>query len=393
MLRKIYFNKFIFTFLFAILSHYLQFKWLFDSAEVISEIFIGLLKLISVPVVFLSILSTLSGLESAIELKSLAKRIVSYTLFTTTIAAFISLLLYLVVQPASYMSGVDVAMNGSEVAGLSSYLLQLVPSNFVQAFLDNNVIGVMLIAFIMGVASLQLDDERRATINNIFSSLFELIIQVAHVILKVLPVAVWAFLVAFLNGLESVEEVRGILFYIVCVICANFIQAFVVLPILLKTKGISALETFKGTSQALMLAFFSKSSNATLPTTLKCVQGNLGVSKKVSSFSLPICSTVNMNACAAFILITVLFVAESNGFEFSAMDLIMWVFLSVGAAIGNAGVPMGCYFMATTYLIAMGVPLNIMGLILPLYSILDMFETMINVWSDICVTRVVDKEH
>lgn len=379
--------------MFAILSHYLQFKWLFDSAEVISEIFIGLLKLISVPVVFLSILSTLSGLESAIELKSLAKRIVSYTLFTTTIAAFISLLLYLVVQPASYMSGVDVAMNGSEVAGLSSYLLQLVPSNFVQAFLDNNVIGVMLIAFIMGVASLQLDDERRATINNIFSSLFELIIQVAHVILKVLPVAVWAFLVAFLNGLESVEEVRGILFYIVCVICANFIQAFVVLPILLKTKGISALETFKGTSQALMLAFFSKSSNATLPTTLKCVQGNLGVSKKVSSFSLPICSTVNMNACAAFILITVLFVAESNGFEFSAMDLIMWVFLSVGAAIGNAGVPMGCYFMATTYLIAMGVPLNIMGLILPLYSILDMFETMINVWSDICVTRVVDKEH
>ncbi|MBQ4874545.1 MAG: dicarboxylate/amino acid:cation symporter [Rickettsiaceae bacterium H1] len=378
----------------SVATYYLQSNWLFSVAEVVSEVFIGLLKLISLPVVFFSILSTLSGLDNLIELKNLAKKIIYYTLFTTIIAAIISLILYLLINPASHLAAETVKDNNifSEGSNFSHYILNLVPTNFVQVFLDNNIIGVMLIAFVMGIASLTMEAEKRKTINNLFSVLFDLILQVTQFILKLLPLAIWAFVVSFLNNLETVQEVNSILLYIICVSLANFLQAFVVLPLLLKIKGISPIETFRGSSPALALAFFSKSSGATLPTTLKCVQCDLGVSEKVSSFSLPICSTINMNACAAFILITVLFVSESHGFNFSIMDLVMWVFLSVGAAIGNAGVPMGCYFMATTYLIAMGVPLNIMGLILPLYSILDMFETMINVWSDICIARIVDKK-
>ncbi len=371
---------------------YYQNDFIASGAKVVSEVFVGLLKLVSLPVVFFSIVATLSGLKDFSELRWLWKRIVYYAVLTTTIAAIISLCLYLLINPVSDIGyGVTLVSTGAEQTNFSSYLLHLVPTNFVQVFLDNNVIGMMIIAFIMGIASLKMEAEKRDIVNKIFSALFDLILQLTQFILKLLPFAVWAFVLSFLNSLENFNKAQSMLFYVICIAIANFLQAFVILPLLLKMKGISPLETLKGSSAALTLAFFSKSSGATLPTTIKCAQCNLGISEKVSSFSLPICSTINMNACSAFILITVLFVSESHGFSFSAMDLLMWLFLSVGAAIGNAGVPMGCYFMASTYLIAMGIPLNIMGLILPLYSILDMFETAINVWSDVCVTRVIDK--
>ncbi len=99
-----------------------------------------------------------------------------------------------------------------------------------------------------------------------------------------------------------------------------------------------------------------------------------------------------MNACAAFILITVMFVSEVNGHSFSLIEMFMWIFLATVAAIGNAGVPMGCYFMATNYLTSMNMPLHIMGLILPIYTIIDMFETAINVWYDVCIIKIIDKE-
>jgi Na+/H+-dicarboxylate symporter len=116
------------------------------------------------------------------------------------------------------------------------------------------------------------------------------------------------------------------------------------------------------------------------------------MSPKVANFTLPLCTTINMNACAAFILTTVLFVSMSNGIIFSAAEMFLWIFIATLAAIGNAGVPMGCYFLASAFLAAMNVPLNILGVILPFYTMIDMLESAINVWSDSCVAAVVDKE-
>ena len=145
-------------------------------------------------------------------------------------------------------------------------------------------------------------------------------------------------------------------------------------------------------SSALTFAFFSKSSSATLPVALQSIQNNLGVSKKVSNFSMPLCTTINMNACAAFIFLTVTFVAMSSGISFTIWDMVLWIFISTIAAVGNAGVPMGCYFLSSAFLAALGVPLELLGIILPIYSVIDMLETSVNVWSDSCITVVVDKE-
>ncbi|WP_264331234.1 dicarboxylate/amino acid:cation symporter [Wolbachia endosymbiont (group B) of Erebia ligea] len=382
-----------FSILFAVIAYYLNNEVIFEVARLLSDIFISLLKLISLPLVFLSIVSTISGLKDSIEIKVLLKKTLFYTLLTTIIAAFVALSFYLFIDPVrkNFISNTIESVSDSN-HNYFSYLKSLIPSNFVQVFLENNVIGSILIAFLMGGAIISLSKEKQNILHQIFSALFDTLLKIAQGLLKFIPLAVWSFITCFLYELKGGSEFHSLFWYFACIMSANFMQAFVILPLLMWYKGISPIQTMKGVMPALTLAFFSKSSSATLPTTIECVQNQLKVPKKLSSFILPICTTVNMNACAAFILITVMFVAEMNGHTFSLSEMFIWIFLATGAAIGNAGVPMGCYFMATSYLVSMNVPLYIMGLILPIYTIIDMFETAINVWSDICITQIINKE-
>lgn len=383
----------LFSILFAIVAYYLNNEVIFEVARLLSDIFISLLKLISLPLVFLSIVSTISGLKDSIEIKVLLKKTLFYTLLTTIIAAFVALSFYLFIDPVrkNFISNTIESVSDSN-HNYFSYLKSLIPSNFVQVFLENNVIGSILIAFLMGGAIISLSKEKQDILHQIFSALFDTLLKIAQGLLKFIPFAVWSFITCFLYELKGGSEFHSLFWYFACIMSANFVQAFVILPLLMWYKGISPIQTMKGVMPALTLAFFSKSSSATLPTTIECVQNQLKVPKKLSSFILPICTTINMNACAAFILITVMFVAEMNGHTFSLSEIFIWIFLATGAAIGNAGVPMGCYFMATSYLVSMNVPLYIMGLILPIYTIIDMFETAINVWSDICITQIINKE-
>ena len=140
------------------------------------------------------------------------------------------------------------------------------------------------------------------------------------------------------------------------------------------------------------MALFTKSSAATLPVTIETAENRLHVNNRISRFVLPICTTVNMNGCAAFILVTSLFVMQNAGIELSVSTMLIWLVISVVSAIGNAGVPMGCYFLTFSLMSGMGVPVAILGMILPIYTILDMIETAENVWSDSCVCAMTDKD-
>ena len=217
----------------------------------------------------------------------------------------------------------------------------------------------------------------------------DIVMKIASSIVLFIPIAIWAFILVFLKNIEMAKD-WGILWkYMVCILLANLVQAVVVLPVILRFHGLSPRNIFKKVTPALITAFWSKSSSAALPVTIQCVEDGMKVDKTVARFSLPLCTTINMNACAAFILITVLFVSQSNGALFSIVDMIPWIFIAVIAAIGNAGVPMGCYFLSCALLSYMNIPLHIMGVILPFYVLLDMLESAINVWSDICVTSIV----
>jgi Na+/H+-dicarboxylate symporter len=150
---------------------------------------------------------------------------------------------------------------------------------------------------------------------------------------------------------------------------------------------------------AVLMALFTKSSAATLPVTMQSAEERLGVRKDIARFVLPICTTINMNGCAAFILVTSLFVMQNGGLvpETGGIGALLpffalWILLSVISAVGNAGVPMGCYFLTLSLMTGVGAPVAIMGIILPIYTIIDMVETAENVWSDSCVCAMTNKD-
>lgn len=367
---------------------------LLKGADAVATLFMNFLKMIAAPIVFLSITSTLSGMRAFQELRLLGKKVFGYTLLTTLLATAVALFLFLLIDPVSGNKGSAGGLAPSlEGGSYLSFFLNILPENLIRAFLDNNVIAIAFVAFLLGIAALKLEEESRQRLHGIFSAFFKLMLKTTEFIITLMPVAVWAFTTQLILELRAhFEQFSTLMLFLGCVLGANLVQGFVVLPLLLKLKGLSPWKIARGASRALMLAFFSKSSNATLPVSMKCAEGTLGISSKVAHFSLPLCTVINMNGCAAFILTTVLFVCGVNGHLFTPFDLGIWMILATVAAIGNAGVPMGCFFLSSAFLIHMNVPLAMLGLILPFYTFLDMVETALNVWSDLCVTAIVDKE-
>ncbi len=379
--------------LLGLLTGLMQYEIPLACAEAVSSLFMNFLKLIAAPIVFLSIASTLSGMKGMQEMKVLGRKVFKYTLVTTLLAALVALAFFLLLDPAQ---GAPLASSQTAPQAGGSYLsflLKIVPSNFLEAFLENNVMAIAFMAFILGIAALKLPKEHGEILHRTFLSFFKVVLKITEFAIALLPIAVWAFTALLVKELRQDQSQASSLFlYLSCVVGANLVQGLVVLPLLLRWKGISVRQTAKGSLKALLLAFFSKSSNATLPVTLECAEKNLGVSSRVANFSLPLCTVINMNGCAAFILITILFVSKLHGHVFSVMDLGMWVILATAAAVGNAGVPMGCFFLSSSFLLGMNMPIAMMALILPFYTFLDMIETSLNVWSDLCVSSIVDRE-
>lgn len=361
----------------------------------ISKLFVNMLELLSVPLIFLSIVATISGMKSYDEMRLLGKKVLKYTLLTTIIAATIGLILYLLINPASVSFVVSKTSTAPSAGGsYLNFISNMIPSNIVQLFGQNgNVTAIVFFAMLVSLATLKLPKENKEFLHTLFSSLFSMMLQIAHFVILLMPIAVFGFVTRLFFDLGSQQnDLSNLFWYSVCVLLANVVQGLVVLPTLLWFNGINPIAYFHKVSDALSIAFLSKSSNTALPISLSCATKKAGISERVASFTLPLCSTINMNGCAAFMLITVLFVSMSHGMYFSLFDMSMWIFIVTIAAVGNAGVPMGCYFLASAFLTSMDVPLYLLGAILPLYAFFDMVETALNVWSDLVVAAVVDKE-
>ena len=364
-------------------------------AHHVARLFVNMLELLSLPLIFLSIVATISGMSSVQEMKKLGAVVLKYTLLTTIVAATVGLVLYLLINPTAVVDQIEtVAGHASATGSYLNFLTNMIPSNLVQLFASNsNVTAVVFFSLLLSFSILSLPDENKQVLHSFFASLFAAMLQIAQFVILLLPLGVWAFVVQFFASIDGEwAAVMHLVWYSVCVIGANVIQGFVVLPALLWFKGIAPRRFARQVSDAVVMAFFSKSSNTTLPVTMACATEKAKISKRVASFTLPLCSTINMNGCAAFMLITVLFVATSHGVSFGWLDMVSWIFIVTAAAVGNAGVPMGCYFLTSAFLASMNVPLYLLGAILPLYTFFDMVETALNVWSDLVVAAVVDKE-
>lgn len=364
--------------------------------KVIAMIFTRLFRLLAVPTIVLAIITTLASLGGSREMGRMFRTTLTYTLLTTTAAAVVGLVFYLLVAPGNLPPGVvnsgTPTVAAVEQTSYADHLISVIPDNIVKPLLDGNVLSLLLICFAVGIAISKMPDAQpKRSLINALTALQDLLYMLIHWLIAVLPIGIVAFaaqLVAQVGGGVMLDSLGK---YVLVIIAGNCSQFFIVLPLFLLMKGINPLRTLRGMMPAVLMALFTKSSAATLPVTIESAEKRVGVKPKVARFVLPICTTVNMNGCAAFIYVTSLFVMQNNGMPITWATMVTWLFISVLSAVGNAGVPMGCYFLTLSLMSGVGADVSIMGIILPIYTIIDMVETAENVWSDSCVCTITDK--
>jgi Na+/H+-dicarboxylate symporter len=382
----------------GIMSGILNFEWLNNIAVMMSDAFIKIFKCLSLPLISLSMIVTITSYHSDMQMKRISQKTLCYTLVTTVTAAIVACVLYALINPTTPQM-ISLGDDIPPIRDISylQHISQLIPSHIFEPFMEHNVMSVLLMAIVTGSAIRFIPDSRhREVISSFFQGLHSIFITLTRWVIKIIPLALYSFIAVTVIQLRKGLDISGIGEYLAIVILANAVQGLVVLPLWLRWQGISPFQTMRKVMPALSIAFFSKSSTGTLPMTIQCVEKNLKVSPGIAQFVLPLCTTINMNGCAAFIFSTVIYLSQSHGIEITFMTMISWIIIATIAAIGNAGVPMGCFFLSASLLSSMGVPLTLLGLILPFYSIIDMIETSLNVWSDVCVTQVIDrkfKEH
>ncbi len=360
----------------------------------ISDVFIRVFKCISLPIIALSIIVTLSNYRSDGILRVVWRRTMRYTLGTTFLAASISCILYILIHPSMVNVAAyhPTAMPANHL-GYFQYVVNLIPATIFAPFLEQQVISVLFLGIVVGIAIRFIPDtDARQTITHFFRGAHGLFMVITHWVIAVIPIGLFGFITTTVIQLRSGTAIQGVGEYLLIVVLANLVQGFIILPLWLKSQGVKPFAAMKGMLPALSLAFFSKSSVGTLPVTMDTVEKNLNVKPSISRFVLPLCTSINMNGCAAFIFATVIYLMQNNGIEVSLATMALWVVVATVAAIGNAGVPMGCFFLSASLLASMNVPITLMGIILPFYALIDMLETALNVWSDSCVVKVVDEK-
>ena len=362
-----------------------------DVARAFGAVFVRLMQCLAVPIVFFSLLSIMLETQEEGVFRSLFVRTALYTFVTTAIAAALAVVFYVALDPAF---GVQ-CMKGQEILPQGSYIKaawNLIPSNILDIFVSGNVIGAVFFAFILGCVGRSLPKDLGSGLRNMTKLVSELFLMCARYLVRGLPLFLWAFVVLFIQDFKVDIIMGSIAKYALAVVGTNTVHAFVLLPLLLRFRGFSVLETLRGAWPALSVASLTKSSAVAIPTTLQVCTENLKVKDATARFTVPVCATINMNGCAAFILITTVFMLEVYTGVLPMWGLLAGIFIATLIAIGNAGVPMGCFFLTISLLGAFNVPTNMMSILLPFFLVLDMYETGINVWSDVVITRCIDKD-
>lgn len=370
--------------------------WLDEVMIFVATIYTRLFQLLAVPTIVLAVITTFATFGSNGSGKIFG-RTLTYTLLTTFAAAAVGAALYVVIAPGylplDALSGVSQSSVVNTQTSYVEHLISIIPNNIVRPFLEGNVLSLLLLAFAIGIGLSKLpESENKAVVVKGLLGLQDLLFLLIRWLIWTLPLGIVAFSAQLSAQMSAGVVADSLGKYVLVVLGGNIIQFFVVLPLFLLAKGLNPIRVLVKMMPAVLMALFTKSSAATLPVTMETAEKRLGVKKNIARFVLPICTTINMNGCAAFILVTSLFVMQQNSTELSLATIFLWLLISVVSAVGNAGVPMGCFFLTLSLMSGIGAPVAVLGIILPIYTIIDMVETAENVWSDSCVAAAVDHD-
>ncbi len=364
------------------------------------DLFMRALRMIIVPLILTSIISGVANIGNADNLGRLGLKTMGYYLITSTLAIVGGLLFVNFIKPGV---GADIGLS-QNIEGLSiaresfgKTLINIIPNNIFEAFVKGKMLSIIFFAILFGFFITQINEKQRKFLTNFFSSSFEVMMKLTMFVIKFTPLGILGIVAGVIAEqasdsvkLAGLAERMGI--YMVTVLGALIFHAVVILPLMLKfIAKVNPWLHLKAMQSALLTAFSTSSSGATLSLTMNSVEDNSGVSNKISSFTLPLGATVNMDGTALYECIAAMFIAQAYGFELSIFDQVIVVVTALLASIGAAGIPMAGLVMISIILTAVGLPLEGIGLILAVDRILDMFRTSVNVWSDSCGAVIIAK--
>jgi Na+/H+-dicarboxylate symporter len=369
----------------------------------VGDLFLNALKMIIVPLIFSSIVVGVAGLGSGGNIGALGGRTLAFYVITTLAATLVGLILINVVgpgyvdgQPAGDLLALD--SSADELVGLAEergpgdiagVLFEMVPPNIIQAAANGQMLGIIFFAILFGYFMTHLSNEYAEPLFTFWDSVFHVMMKMTEWIMKFAPIGVFG-LVARVVAETGFDAVGPLATFAITVVAALLVHILVVLPLFLRFVGkVSPYKMFPAMAPAMLTAFSTASSSATLPVTMECVEDNVGVSNKISSFVLPLGATVNMNGTALYECAAAMFLAQAYGLELSFGVQFSIVFIALLTSVGVAGVPSASLVAIAIILGAVGLPMEAIGVLLVFDRVLDMARTSVNIFGDACCATIV----
>jgi Na+/H+-dicarboxylate symporter len=353
----------------------------------IGQMFMRGLKMVIVPLILTSIISGVANIGNSKKLGRLLGVTFFYYIMSSLAAILTGLFFVNLIKPGVGANlGFEQKVTNLPVANqsVSDILVNIVPSNIFAAFSENRMLQVIFFAILFGFFVSQIEEKKRDFLINFFDSAFEVMMKITQFVIKFAPFGVFSLVaVTFSKQHDVLQVFMRLGLYMLTVIAALTFHSVITLPLVLKfVDRVNPWKHFRAMSDALLTAFSTASSGATLPVTIDCITRNVGVSEKIASFTLPLGATVNMDGTALYEMVAAMFIAQVYGIHLTFLQQFLAVLTALLASIGAAAVPMAGLIMITIVLSVLGLPLEGIGLIIAVDNFLDMFRTSVNVWSD-----------
>ncbi len=371
--------------------------------EFLGTLFINLLKMVVVPLISASIITGVASVGTGRELGRLGIKTLAFYVFTTLLSVLIALALVDILKPG-IVNGVPArsllaleassdAVNSAvqQRASVTVYdtLLSIVPTNVLQAASSNNLLGVMFFSILFGFFLARIELPYRQTLLDFWQGVFRVMMQMTIWVMRLAPVGIFG-LTARVIAKSGIHAAGPILLFAACVVGGILIYAVIALPLLLRTAGIrNPLRLFSAMSPALLTAFSTASSAATLPLSLECLEKRAGVSERIASFVMPLGTSINHAGSALYECAGAMFIAQAYGLQLSFGQQFTVVTLALLTSMGVAGIPAASLVAIAVILSAVGLPPEGIGALLVLDRLLDMARTAINVFADAACTVIV----
>jgi Na+/H+-dicarboxylate symporter len=358
---------------------------------VVGKVFLASLKLLVVPLVFVSLVCGTAALEDITKLSRVGGKTIALYLFTTAVAISLALTAAAILRPGGgFELDTDTVYSAQEPPSLADTIIHLFPSNPVQAMAEGNMLQIIVFSGLFGLA-LTLAGAPGKRVLAIFSDLNEVIMKLVMLLMELAPYGVFA-LIAKVFALQGFGAIRPLIEYFSVVLGVLLVHAFCTYPLLLRSLArLGPLTFFRNIRAPVALAFSTASSNATLPVTLETVEHRLGVDNSIASFTVPLGATINMDGTAIMQGVATAFIAQAYGIELGLTGYLMVVLTATLASIGTAGVPGVGLIMLAMVLRQVNLPVEGIGLIIGVDRLLDMARTAVNVTGDATVACIVAK--